>query len=113
MASLRKVGQSYFIRYRVNGRQFEKKVGKNITKAAAHKVLREFEEKLALQKVGITAPESVEIKPFLEDYLIWVKNNQAKNTFNIKRTVKKHFEGFLDKEYNYISQLQELNTQMV
>lgn len=113
MASLRKVGSSYYIRYRVSGKQFEKKVGKNITKAAANKILREFEEKLALQKVGISSPESVEIKPFLEDYLTWVKSNQAIQTFKLKRCAKGHFESFLDKEFNYIFQIQQLTTQVI
>jgi site-specific recombinase XerD len=113
MASLRKVGLSYYIRYRVNYRQFEKKIGHKITKATAHKILREFEEKLALQKVGINTPESITYKEFFKDYLIWVKSNQAKNTYSIKCSARKRFEEFLEKEFNTISQIQQFTTQVI
>jgi len=100
MASLRKIGQTYCVRYRKNGKEFSKKIGKNIPKATATKLLRQFEEKLALEKLGLKEPENILIAEFLEEYLQWVSKNQAPKTFEVKCCAKKHFGDFLNQKAN-------------
>eukprot|EP01047_Picozoa_sp_COSAG01_P042271 COSAG01_NODE_3683_length_5800_cov_3.276267_2_plen_358_part_00 len=95
MASLRKVGSSYYVRYRENGKERVEKLGRNISKAVAQKLLRQVEEKLALKKQGIFEPDKIEILGFITQYMQWVKQNQAFKTFQVKETAKKHLLTFL------------------
>ena len=74
MASLRKIGKTYYVRYRKNGKEFSQKLGSNITKAVAQKLLRQYEEKLALDKLGLREPESILISDFLDQYLHFFVN---------------------------------------
>ena len=51
MASLRKVGKTYYIRYRINSKEFSKKF-KDISKSVVQKLPRQFEETLAGKKLS-------------------------------------------------------------
>ncbi|MAF36910.1 hypothetical protein CL622_07370 [archaeon] len=47
MASLRKLGLTYYVRYRLNGKQVSEKIGRNISKKVAKEMLQRVEERLA------------------------------------------------------------------
>lgn len=49
MASLRKKGKSYYVRYKIDGKCKEEKLGRNITKRFATKLLQRVEERLAFE----------------------------------------------------------------
>ena len=114
MASLRKIGQTYYVRYRVNGKEFSEKIGKNISKTIAQRLLRQFEEKLALKKLGLKDPENISINNFFDLYLNWVSKNQAKKTFDIKQVARKNIHIFLaQKENKHIVYLNDITTSLV
>ncbi|MFC1616833.1 tyrosine-type recombinase/integrase [Candidatus Margulisiibacteriota bacterium] len=94
MAALRKRKGIYAIAYRIDGKQFTKTLGK-IKLATAKQLLREFEEQLSKKKLGIHDPKKVLITDFKEEYLLWVKNNQTKSTYNIKELALRYFINFL------------------
>jgi len=114
MASLRKVGKTYYVRYRINGREYCENIGKNIPKTVASRLLRQFEEKLALQKLGLKDPELIAICDYLDLYLEWVSKNQAKKTFEIKKGARKTFASFLSqREHRHIVHLNDITTPLI
>lgn len=50
MASLRKVGKTYYVRYKKGEKEFTEKLGSNLTKRVAEQLLRRVEARLAWQK---------------------------------------------------------------
>jgi len=114
MASLRKIGKTYYVRYRKNGKEFSQKLGSNITKAVAQKLLRQYEEKLALDKLGLREPESILISDFLDQYLHWVSKNQAVKTFEIKSGARKHLDRFFNqKDYRHVVYMMDISTSLI
>tara|TARA_R110002110_G_C13362345_1_gene709529 strand:+ start:159 stop:350 length:192 start_codon:yes stop_codon:yes gene_type:complete len=49
MASLRKKGKSYYVRYKIDGSCKERKLGRNISKRVANQLLQRVEERLAFE----------------------------------------------------------------
>lgn len=114
MASLRKIGKTYYIRYRINGKQYTVKLGTNISKAVALRLLRQYEEKIALKKLGLKDPENISINEFFNQYLDWTSKNQAKKTYEIKKGARKNFETFLNaKESKGVIFLQDITTAII
>ena len=50
MASLRKVGKTYYVRYKKGEKECTEKLGRNLTKRVAEQLLRRVEARLAWQK---------------------------------------------------------------
>jgi len=114
MASLRRIGKTYYVRYRINGREFSENIGKNISKIVAQRLLRQFEEKLALNKLGLKDPEAILINDYLDMYLGWVCKNQAPKTYEIKKGARKTFELLLSKkEHRHVIHLSDITTSLV
>ena len=118
MASLDYKGHNStsYIRYRINGKMFRKNIGK-VCKAAAKQILYQFEEKLALHKMGISTPKQISLALFLQDYMEWVKYNQAPNTYLSKCLAQKNLLRFLESNLRgfdkYRFELQELSNAII
>ena len=50
MASLRKIGKTHYVRYRLDGKDKLEKLGSNITEEVAYKLLQRVEARLAFIK---------------------------------------------------------------
>ena len=104
-----------YIRYRINGKMFRKKIGK-VSKAIALKILHRFEEELALRNMGIASSKSVAITEFFETYLSFVEKEQAHKTYLVKKLARDHFIRFLNhakNRYVHIIYLQDINQGIV
>lgn len=110
MASLhkRKDTNTYYISYRINGKQFKKGLGK-VSREIALKAMRKLEDNLDLKKLGLQVPNKTTLKDFSKSYLEWVKNNQANNTLESKKVSIDHFKKFLSKTTKYQADFFELH----
>jgi site-specific recombinase XerD len=97
MASLhkRKDTGSYYVSYRVNGKQFKKGLGK-VSKSVALKALRKIEDDLELKRLGLSLPNRILFSEFVPKYLEWVKSNQSKKTLSIKEFALSSFSNYLN-----------------
>ena len=109
MASLNKIKDTYYILYRINGKLVRKKVGK-VPKSVADQMLKKFEDDIELSKTGLILPQAVSLSALFDQYMLWVSQNQASNTYELKKFSRKAFERFLlsDPRYSQVKTLQNL-----
>jgi site-specific recombinase XerD len=115
MASLSKVNNVYQIMYRLNGKQFKKTIGK-VSRTIANKALVKIEEDIALTKLGLNMPRKVELNGFFDEYLQYVKLNQAKKTHTQKVAAIKKFKRFLvsnKRRYNHVQYLHTITPDVI
>ena len=101
--------------YRENGKLRRERIGK-VSKATATIILRQFEDDLALKKIGVTLPKHISIGMFMDEYMVRIKQNQAKNPYSSKcvsrRNITKYFQGTI-KSFEKNFQLHELSTPLI
>jgi len=113
MASLdyRKNKTSY-IRYRVNKRSSRKSIGV-VSYETAMKILRKFDNDLALKKFCVLEDEEIEICVFLDEYFKdWVKKENAENTYTSKLFAKKKLLEYMQKSRQIIF-IHDISTKVI
>jgi integrase len=95
MAALQKIKRTYYLLYRVSGKQYRKNIG-HVSKVIAEKIKRSFEEELALRKAGLYQHNTIELSSFIDEYLEHVQKTQADKTWQLKKGAWKTFQRFLN-----------------
>lgn len=80
--------------YRENGTQKQVNLG-HVSPTVARKCLAEFENKLAMRKMGIIEKQDITLESALCIYFAWCKNKQAKKTLEIKEFAARNFKRFI------------------
>lgn len=115
MASLSKINGVFYAMYRVNGKQFKKRIGA-VPKTTALKCFLKLEEDLACTRMGLTLPKKIAIDMFFEEYLQYVKLNQAHKTYIQKKSSVNNFKHFMEdnhRKYRHLTQLHNITPDII
>jgi len=111
MATIRKIGKSWWVDYRVNGKRFRKRIGRS--KRIAELALKDIEVKIAKRRAGL---ETLTHKP-LPDY---IKEFEEYLTYHVKpRTKQRYMEAVrylkahLAENYPYLRLVSDITSQVI
>ena len=94
MATIFKIGKTWYVNYAVNGRRIKQRIGRD--RRTAELALKEIEVKPARKQIGLVE-QRVYLNDFCKEFMGYVLTNKARNTVQGYRATLDHFLRFLDK----------------
>ena len=110
MGTIRKIGKSWWIDYRVNGKRSRKRIGRS--KRIAELALKDVEVKIAKGRAGFET-KKISIHKFFEEYINYINVTLAHRSATRYKAVIDHFGEFINTLENPPRYIQDITSALL